>query len=184
MSEAVEALAAMPAVQRYNTSLEDPSQELHVQAITLQVLWPLQAPSPATHADVIPDLLRWTATDHAEDWGRLRRYDRASHVCATRGSGFDGGGRRPAVTHGAAASPASGLHPRLRGQPGGDHGQAFVLRNSCLEVGRRSNEQALALCRQTAQQLAAGRVEAVVDDTTGRVVDIRSTRVVAAADEA
>lgn len=63
LTEAVEALHALPAVQRYHAGLDNSNDELHVQAggggATLSVSWPIALP-PSTHADVVPDLLRWT----------------------------------------------------------------------------------------------------------------------------
>lgn len=79
MTEAVEALSALPAVQRYNANLQDPVEELHVHTGTLHVLWPLQSPTATMHAEVIPELITWTswtANDqyHNDDWAKLRRY--------------------------------------------------------------------------------------------------------------
>ena len=76
MTEAVEALGALPSVQTYNSTLGDPLRELHVHTNTLHVEWawrvhthprkrqvvrPLIADA-AAHAAIIPDLLHWTSS--------------------------------------------------------------------------------------------------------------------------
>jgi hypothetical protein len=107
----VEALQALPSVQRYHASLGDGNQQLHVQGSNPCVTWPISTPTPSieTHREVIPELLRWTQWECMDRaWSQLRRELAPPHS----------DGRNVHHNHHTAATapPPSRPDPRICGQ--------------------------------------------------------------------
>lgn len=71
LADAVEALAALPAVRRYHAGLADGNEELHVDPAALSVLWPIDRPREV-HLAVVPALTAWTRWDGDDAWYGLR----------------------------------------------------------------------------------------------------------------
>ena len=82
VTEASEALQALPGLRRYHAALANPNDELHVDAATNSVAWPLAA-ARADHLAVVPELVGWTRWEGDAPWHALRAAVAASAAAAT-----------------------------------------------------------------------------------------------------